>query len=215
MLVIGRLELLGNDIRLAARSLSRNPVFVVTSVLSLALGIGASAAAFSVLDAVRFRALPFPNGDRLVVIREVPAALNGAPAACPSGCDPSYETFAQVLRNHPFRSLDAVVGYTSGAKGLVQGDEITPVLGGVVSPNVFALLGAKALVGRTFIAEDDRLGVTPVVVLGHGLWTTRFGQDARILGQVVKLSDTRYTVIGVMPAGFEFEAGSQFWLPVV
>jgi len=213
--VIPRLELLTNDFRLAARSLSRSPIFVVTTVLSLALGIGASAAAFSVLDAVRFRALPFPHGERLVVIQEVPTMPNGTPAACPAGCDPTYETFAQVLRNHPFRSLDAVGAFTSGAKGLVQGDEITPVLGGVVSPNVFALLGERPTIGRVFTSEDDRLGAPLAVVLGHGMWTTRFGADPSILGQVVKLSDSRYTVIGVMPPGFEFESGSQFWLPVV
>ena len=141
--MIARLDLLRHELRLAARSLSRNPVFVITSVLSLALGIGASAAAFSVLDAVRFRALPFPHGERLVVIQEVPATINGAPAACLTGCDPSYETFAQVLREHRFHSLEAVAGFTSGAKGLVLGDEITPVLGGVVSPNVFALLNVR------------------------------------------------------------------------
>jgi predicted permease len=215
VLVIPRLELLTNDLRLATRSLSRSPVFVATTVLSLALGIGASAAAFSVLDAVRFRALPFPSGDRLVVIQEVSTTPNGTPATCPTGCDPTYETFAQVLRDHPFRSLDAVAAFTSGAKGLVQGDEITPILGGVVSPNVFALLGERPTLGRVFTAEDDRLGATLAVILGHGIWTTQFGSDPAILGQVVKLSDSRYTVIGVMPAGFEFEAGSQFWLPVV
>jgi predicted permease len=210
-----RLELLTNDFRLAARSLSRSPGFVATTVLSLALGIGASAAAFSVLDAVRFRALPFPSRDRLVVIQEVPTTPNGTPGTCPTGCDPTYETFAQALRDHPFRSLDAVAAFTSGAKGLVQGDEITPVLGGVVSPNVFALLGERPTIGRLFTAEDDRLGAPLAVILGHSIWTTRFGSDPAILGQVVKLSDSRYTVIGIMPAGFEFEAGSQFWLPVV
>ncbi|HKW08782.1 MAG TPA: ABC transporter permease, partial [Gemmatimonadaceae bacterium] len=210
-----RLELLRHDFRLAARSLSRSPVFVVTTVLSLALAIGASATAFSVLEAVRFRALPFPNGERLVVIQEVPAAINGASAACPRGCDPTYETFAQVLRDRSFRSLDAVIGFTSGAKGLVLGDEIVPVLGGVVSPNTFAVLNAKPLVGRTFSAEDDRLGGTPVTVLSYAMWTARFAQDPDMLGKIVKLSDTRYTVIGVMPAGFEFESGSQFWLSIV
>ena len=213
--MIHGLELLTNDLRLAARSLSRSPVFVVTTILSLALGIGASAAAFSVLDAVRFRSLPFPNGERLVVIQEVPASLTGAPSACTSACDPTYETFAQVLRDHGFHSLDAVAAFTSGAKGLVQGDEITPVLGGVVSPNVFALLNARPSIGRTFGADDDRLGAQYVVVLGHGIWATRFGSDPAILGKVVKLSDTRYTVIGVMPPGFEFEAAAQFWLPIV
>lgn len=209
------LELLRQELRIAARSLSRSPVFVTTTVLSLALGIGASAAAFSVLDAVRFRALPFPAGDRLVVIQEVPANVTGIPSVCRSGCDPSYETFAQVLRDHPFRSLDAVAAFTSGAKGLALGDEIVPVLGGVVSPNVFALLNARPIAGRIFSTEDDRLGVPLTVVLSHALWTSRFARDPAILGKVVKLSDSRYTVIGIMPAGFEFESGSQFWLPVV
>ena len=202
-------------LKLAARSLGKSPIFVIATTLSLALGIGASAAAFSVLDAVRFRALPFPGGDRLVVIQEVPTTIGGTPPVCPSGCDPSYETFAQVLRDHPFHSLDAVAAFTSGAKGLVLGDEIVPVLGGVVSPNVFSLLNTHPIAGRTFSAEDDRLGTPLTVVLSHEMWTTHFAQDPNILGRVVKLSDSRYTVIGVMPAGFEFESGSQFWLPLV
>ena len=213
--MIDRLERVRTDIALAARSLGRSPLFVATTVLSLALGIGAAAAAFAVLDAVRFRALPFPHGERLVTILEIPASAAGASGACAATCDPSYETFAQVLRTHPFHSLDAVVGYTSGAKGLVLGDEIVPVLGGVLSPNAFALLNAKAAIGRVLTPEDDRLGAPLAVVLGHGLWTSRFAADPAILGRQVKLSDSRYTVVGVMPPGFEFEAGSQFWLPVV
>jgi predicted permease len=203
-----------SHLRLAARSLSRTPVFLATTVLSLALGIGASAAAFSVLDAVRFRALPFPDAERLVIIQEVPSTSSGT-GGCATGCEPSYESFAQVLRNHPFHSLDAVAAFTSGGKGLVLGDEIVPVLGGVVSPNVFGLLNAKALVGRTFTTEEDRLGGPLAVVLGYGLWTSRFASDPNILGKVVKLSDSRYTVVGVMKPGFEFEAAAQFWLPVV
>ena len=213
--MIVRFERFGNDLRLAARSLARSPIFVVTTVLSLALGMGASSAAFAVLDAVRFRALPFPEGERLVVIQEIPATTPIAPSACTAACDPSYETFAHVLRDHPFHALDAIVGYTSGGKGLVLGDEIVPVLGGVVSPNAFALLNAKPAIGRVLTAEDDRLGAPLAVVLGYGLWTSRFGGDPAILGKVVKLSDSRYTVVGVMPPGFEFEAGAQFWLPVV
>ena len=213
--MIARLELLRHDVALAARSLARSPLFVVTTVLSLALGIGASAAAFAVLDAVRFRALPFPHGERLVTIQEIPISAGSADHTCLATCDPSYETFAQVLRNHPFHSLDAVVGYTSGAKGLVLGDEIVPVLGGVVSPNAFALLNARPVIGRVLTAEDDRLGAPLAVVLGYGLWTSRFAADPGIIGRQVKLSDSRYTVVGVMPPGFEFEAGAQFWLPIV
>ena len=213
--MIARLERVRQDVMLAARSLARSPLFVVTTVLSLALGIGAAAAAFAVLDAVRIRALPFPHGQRLVTIQEIPVGAGTAAGVCVATCDPSYETFAQVLRNHPFHSLDAVAAYTSGAKGLVLGDEIVPVLGGVVSPNAFALLNAKPAIGRVLTAEDDRLGAPLAVVLGHGLWTSRFAADPAILGRQVKLSDSRYTVVGVMPPGFEFEVGNQFWLPVV
>src|SRR3954467_1619354 len=213
--MISRVERLRHDLALAGRSLAPSPLFVVTTVLSLALGMGASAAAFAVLDAVRFRALPFPHGERLVTIQEIPIA-GGAPAgACVATCAPSYEAFAQVLRPHSFRSLDAVVGYTSGGKGLVLGDEIVPVLGGVVSPNAFALLNARPAIGRVLTPEDDRLGAPLAVVLGYGLWTSRFAADPGILGRQVKLSDSRYTVVGVMLPGFEFEAGAQFWLPVV
>lgn len=177
-----RFERVRHDLALAARSLARSPLFVATTVLSLALGIGAAAAAFAVLDAVRFRALPFPHGERLVTIQEIPIGAGKAAGACAATCDPSYETFAQVLRNHPFHSLDAVVGYTSGAKGLVLGDEIVPVLGGVVSPNAFALLNARPAIGRVLTAEDDRLGAPLAVVLGHGLWTSRFASDPAIVG---------------------------------
>src|SRR3954468_20443944 len=97
VLMIGRLELVRQDLTVAARSLARSPLFVVTTVLSLALGIGASAAAFAVLDAVRFRALPFPHGERLVTIQESPIAAGAPAGACLATCDPSYETFAQVL----------------------------------------------------------------------------------------------------------------------
>lgn len=208
-------ELFAHDLRHAARSLARSPGFVVTAVLSLALGIGASAAAFSVLDAVRFRALPFPDADRLMVLSEVPAGNGAPPSTCRTLCDVSYETFSQVLQRYPFRSLDAVIGFTGGLKAYDTGEETVPVQGGVVSPNVFSLLRVRAEVGRVLTAEDDRLGVSPAVLLSHNIWTNRFAQDPDILGRVIKFSDTRYTVVGVMPAGFEFERGSEIWLPAV
>ncbi len=202
------------EFRAALRSLSRSPGFVTAAVLSLTLGIGAGAAAFGVIDAVRLRALPFPDGNRLVLFSEVPATP-GQGAACPGGCDVSYETFSNLLRAHPPRTLDAVAGYTSGGKALGTSGEPLLVTGGVVSPNLFELLRVKPLLGRLFTADDDRLGAAPVVLLSHDLWTQQFGSDPATLGKVVKLSDTHYTVIGVMPAGFNHEVGSQFWLPVV
>ena len=205
-----------NDLRLALRSLLRSPGFLVTAVGSLAIAIGAAVAAFSVIDAVRLRALPFVDADRLVIIGEAPGGPDGATApACRGSCNVSYETFAQILRTHRFRSLDAVAAHTSGAKSLTRSGEAVLVTGGVVSPNIFALLGARPVIGRGLSDEDDQLGVPLTTVLSHDLWETQFGKDPGVIGTVVKLSDSHYTVVGVMPPGFRFESGSQFWLPAV
>lgn len=206
-----------HELRQGIRSLARSPGFVVVAILSLALGLGAGVAAFSVLDAVRFRALPFKDGDRLVLLSEVPAdpAGPGGGAACRAACDVAYETYANLLRAHPFRTLDVVTGYTSGLKALNRGGDPVLVLGGVASPELFELLGVRPALGRPFTADDDRLGAPPVVLLSHDLWTEHFARDPGVLGQVVQLSDTRYTVIGVMPPGFNHEVRSRFWLPVV
>ncbi|MEP7380388.1 MAG: ADOP family duplicated permease [Gemmatimonadota bacterium] len=210
--------------RLALRALLRTPGFTITALLSLALAIGASAAAFAVIDAVRFRALPFPDGDRLVVVSEVPiddgalespAGTASSANRCRTACDVSYETFDQALRPRNFHSLDAVAAYTSGGKALATNGEPLLVTGGVVSPNLFALMNVQPLLGRAFSAEDNKLGAEPVTILSYALWTSQFGADPAMLGTVVKLSDTQYTVIGVMPAGFTHEVNSQFWLPVV
>ncbi len=200
------------DARSALRSLARTPGYLITAVLSLSLGIGATAAAFGVIDAVRLRALPFKDGDRLVQLSEVPRiAVAGS---CRSACSVSYVTYANVLRTYPLRTLDALAAYTSGGKALNTGGEPVLVTGAVVSQNLFELLDVRLQLGRAFFPEDDRLGAASVVILSHDLWTSQLGQDPAIVGKTVKLSDTQYTVIGVMPAGFNHEVGSQFWLPV-
>ncbi len=196
----------------ATRRLRRSPGYSLTAVLSLALGLGTGAAAFSVIDAVRFRALPFKDGYRLAVISETAAGQAGA---CPGGCEVGYETFATVLKTYPFKTVDLVAGYTSGAKALNLGTEPIVVQGGVASQSLFTILGVEPQMGRVFTAEDDRLGVELVTVISHDLWVNHLGRDPNILGRSIKLSDSRYTVIGVMPAGFNHEAGNRFWLPAV
>ncbi|MGE0441161.1 MAG: ADOP family duplicated permease [Gemmatimonadales bacterium] len=205
------------ELQYAARRLRRAPGYALTVALSLALAIGAGAAAFSVLDAVRFRALPFRDGDRLVIVSEVPAApeQSGDGPACRGGCEVSYETFANLLTRQDFRSAELVSGYTAGGKALNLGGEPIVIIGGVVSDNLFELLGAQPALGRSFTADDNRLGAELVTVLSHDLWTNQFASDPGIIGQVIKLSDSRYTVIGVMEPGFEHESGSKFWLPSV
>src|ERR1041385_4686989 len=128
------------ELRASVRGLIRSPGYASAVVLSLALGIGSAASAFGVLDAVRFRALPFPDADRLVAIVEVPA---DRPGECRTGCDVAYETFANVLRLHPPRALDAVAGFTAGGKALATSAEPILVIGGGGSPHLFELLRVK------------------------------------------------------------------------
>lgn len=196
------------------RTLARSPGYVLATVASLALGIGASVAAFGVIDAIRLRTLPFPSADRLLVLSEVPRSSPGGPN-CALECDVSYETFSQRLSNRSFQTLDAVAGFTSGGKVWMSNGEPVPVSGGVVSPNVFSLMRATPFLGRTLKAEDNQLGVGLVTVLSHAMWSNLLGADSGVVGKAIKLSDSQYTVVGVMPPGFDFEAGSQFWLPAV
>src|SRR5689334_2352777 len=207
---------MGQELRFALRSLLRSPGFLLTAVGSLAIAIGASVAAFSVIDAIRLRALPFINAERLVIIGETatgPGSETTPP--CLGLCNVSYETFAQVLKTRQFRAADAIAAFTSGGKSLTRNGEAILVNGGVVSPNVFGLLGVKPIIGRGLTAEDDKLGVPLVTVLSHDLWETQFGKDPGVIGTDVKLSDSHYTIVGVMPPGFRFETNSDFWLPTV
>jgi putative ABC transport system permease protein len=193
------------DVGIGIRSLRRSPGFVVTAVVSLGLAIGAGVAGFGVLDAVRFRALPFPNADRLVLITEVPKG------GCPNVCDVNYKTLAMMRANH-FTSIDALAAFTGGNKSLGTGTEQLDVVAAVVSGTVFDMLGVRPELGRTFSAEEDRLGASPTMVISHDLWATYFNSDPRVLGKTYMLSDEPYTVIGVMPPGFAFESRSQVWL---
>lgn len=208
-----------DEFRYAFRRLRKARGFALTAILSLALAIGAGTAAFSVIDAVRFRALPFRNGDRLVVLAEVPAdpktPNRTSAATCGAGCDVAYTTFANLLEHYPFQSVDLVAAYTSGAKALNLGGEPILVTGGVASDRLFSLLGAEPFKGRVFTPEDNRLGTNLTTVLSYDLWKNQLGGSPDIIGQVIKLSDSRYTVIGIMPPGFKHEVGSQFWMPSV
>ena len=203
------------DLRYAIRSLLATPGFSLTAILSLALGIGAGVAAFSVVDAVRFRALPFKDGDRLVVISETTGDGGTPPAPCQGTCETSYHTFAEVLKIYPFRQADLIAGFTSGAKALNLGGDPIVVSGGVVSYPLFDMLGIEPMLGRRFTADDDKLGAAPVTVISYDLWVNNLGRATDIIGQTIKLSDTRYGIIGVMPQGFEHEVGSKFWLASV
>jgi putative ABC transport system permease protein len=202
--------------KFACRRICKQPGFAASVIASLGLAIGASAVAFSILDAVRLRALPLPDSDRLVVLSETQIDRDGPTRpgpGCANGCSVSYVTYSQALARREFRSVGALAAFASGGKALTVGNDTQTVVGTVSSESLFAMLGVQPAIGRLFTAEDNRLGAPPVALLSHGLWVSQFAQDPAVVGRPLQLSDTRYTVVGIMPRGFDFELGAQFWLP--
>ncbi len=183
------------DFRHSYRMLRNKPGFTTVAVLTLALGIGASTAIFSVVDAVILRPLPYSAPGRLVLIKE------RIPKATPDPIPVSAADVVQFQReNHAFDSLAAFRG---GQLDLAGGTEPQRVNVDRVSANLFSLLGAQPGVGRAFTPDEDRPGHL-VAILSYGLWQRRFGADPNILGHTVALNRQLYTVIGVMPATFVF-----------
>jgi predicted permease len=181
-----------NDIRYAIRAFLRTPGFTVVAVLTLALGIGATTAIFSVVNAVLLRPLPYAGADRLVVTRG------------------SLADFRDFEASN--RSFDGMAIWASNQFNLRTGDDTRQVLGGQVSRNLLPLLGVQPLLGRNFTEEDDR---QDTVILGYGLWHSRFGGDPGVLGRTIELSGESYTVVGIAPAWFRFPtAAFQLWTPL-
>jgi len=201
-----RPELIAADVRYAFRTLRRNPGFAVVVLLTLALGIGANAAIFSVVDAVLLQPLPYRDADRLMVIwgdlRR--PGLNDIPASAGEYVD--YRD-----RSHAF---EQVAAYDTVGFNLTGGGEPERVEGAVVTTTFFALLGGSAQIGRTFVAAEDQPGRDDVVVLSHSLWTRRFSANPAIVGQTIPVDGHPTQVVGVMPAAFRFPDRSiEIWKP--
>jgi putative ABC transport system permease protein len=201
------LDSLLKDIRYGVRSLARTPAFTTIAVLTLALGIGANTAIFSVVENVLLRPLPYPQPENLVEI------WNTYPPQVPrAGLPPGdYADWHEHVA-----SFSEMGAYAEISKGLnLTGDgEPQRVLVGYGSSDLFPLLGARAVVGRSFVPEENRAGSAPVVILGHRLWQSRFGGDPDIVGRTVTLDDKRYTVVGILPAGFQFLRWADLWMPL-
>jgi predicted permease len=195
------------DLQYGFRQLRNAPVFAVTAVLTLALGIGINAAMFSVVDQVLLRSMPFPRADEVVQMAVRSESGGFAPTSLPDIQD--WQT-----RSHSFEKI----GYYT---------EQIPTLGGTSTPklvvqvvssaNLFDLLGARPLMGRTFLPGDSEAGRTSVLILGAGTWQEVYHGDPQIIGRSVPVNGIPYTVIGVMPNGFAFPANtgeSSIWTPV-
>jgi putative ABC transport system permease protein len=202
----GSIERLLQDIRFSVRTLRKSPGFTVFAVLALALGLGANAAIFSVVDAVLLRSLPFRNADRLVELWE-DASHFGFPLA-PLAPANSVDW---KRRNHVFEDMAALKGDLYALTGAGTPEQVE---GSPVTANLFPLLGISPILGRSFSAEEDRPGGPRVALIGYGLWQRRFGGDPSIVRREIWLNNEKYAVIGVMPRGITFPEKSQIWVPL-
>jgi putative ABC transport system permease protein len=190
------------DLRYAIRLLGKSPAFTAIAVLTLALGIGANTAIFTVVNAVLLRPLGFRDPARVVLVAEK--------SPYPT-LSTSYENYSDWRdQSHSFESLEATRGATIALTGAGEPERLN--LRMATAP-LFSLLGVNAILGRTFLAEEDRAGGAPVAVLSHGLWQRRFGGSRDILGKSITLDSQPYTVVGVLPSGFELLQPADVFLP--
>jgi len=192
------------DVRYAIRQLIMAPGFSAVAVLTLALGIGATSAIFSVVNGVLLRPLPYPHPQSLVRVHEIVQKFGRFSVAPASFLDWRHQNtvFEHIAA---FNSTGATLQTASGPER---------VQGALVSWDLFDLLQVAPALGRTFRAEEDVPGRDSVIVLSHGLWQRRFSGDPKVLGQSVTLNGAPVTVIGVMPASFTFAGESEFWRPL-
>ena len=184
------------DLRYGFRMLVKNPGFTLVAVVTLALGIGANTAIFSVVNGVLLRPLPYPEADRLIYLE----AVNTAQGIKASNISPP--DFADWKnQNQTFEDMTAFV---TGGAILSGGNEPERVPAAYVTASFFSVLGIKPALGRGFLAEEDRAGNDTVAIISHGLWQRRFGANPNIIGNKFIISGEASTVIGVMPADFEF-----------
>jgi predicted permease len=188
------LDSLLQDLRFGLRMLRKNPGFTVIAVLTLALGIGANAAIYSVIDAVLLNPIPYPQPNRIVSVYVTWPSYPHAAF--------SYPNFLDLQRRA--QSLAGLAGWRVDSFTLTGMGEPEEVRGKMTTGNFFSLLGVRPTLGRAFREDDDRLGAAPVAILGEGLWKRRFGSDRQIIGKTVVLNGKSYTVIGVVPSDVHF-----------
>jgi putative ABC transport system permease protein len=194
------------DLRFAARRLRASPGFTAVSVVTLALGIGASTAIFSAVNPILFEPLPYPGAGRIAMISDV--GVSRAPL------DVTFGTYREAAeRSRAFETLAVMRPWQPTVTGAAQPERID---GQRVSADYFRVLGVPPAIGRDFAASDDRLNGPRVVIVSDAFWRRRFSADDRIVGTEIKLNDNAYSVIGVMPAAFEnvLSPSAEVWTPL-
>jgi len=207
------LDSLWQDLHYALRMLRKSPGFTAVAVLTLALGIGASTAIFSVVNSVLLQPLPFAQPKRLLVIGETSPSTPGGFAGFPS-----YESYPNFLDwQRQARSFSSMGAYQFTDMALMGRGEPIVVHGALATSGVFETLGVTPLLGRTLEPPDDVKNAPRVIVIGEQLWRGQLGADTQIVGKTLLLDGEAFTVIGVMPRSFRFpdrEPAVEFWIPI-
>src|SRR5690242_1549951 len=198
------METLFKDLRYGIRSLLKQPAFTAIAVITLALGIGANTAIFSVVNAVLLRPLPFVEPNRIVWLWDTIPQLPTAPTSLPEFLDWKEQS----------RSFEHLAAFQRGNMFLDAGDGTEDVPVGLVTPEMFSLFKVNPIIGRTFTDEETLPGRFRVAVLSYSTWRDRFGSDPNISGRTTQLNGRTYTIIGVMPAGFSYPDRTTLWRPL-
>lgn len=201
------LDRLGQDLRYAIRSLRRAPVFAAVAILTLALGIGANTAMFTVVRGIVLRPLPFRDPDALYVLSYAPERIQLLVG--PSMVDDDYVAYRRLTSN--FASMASYNTYPATLLG--AGDPVRLPTASVTA-SFFSTLGVEARLGRTFRNGDDASGASNIAIIGYPLWRDRFGSDTSVIGRSVTIEGYRKTIVGVMADGFEFPEHTVIWTPV-
>jgi len=193
------------DVRYGVRSLWKRPGFTAIAVITLALGIGANTAIFSVVNAVLLKPLPFNEPERLVWVWDTQPQLATTPTSLP-------DFLGWKQQN---QSFDHLAAFQSGKMFLDAGDGITTDTQlGLVTPELFSVFHVNPILGRTFTSEETLPGRFRVAVLSHSIWQSRFGSDPTVSGRTIQLNGAAYTIIGVMQPGFSYPDRAELWRPL-
>lgn len=194
------------DLKYAIRTLTRNPGFTAIALLTIALGIGANTAMFSVVNAVLWRPLPYPHPERLVMVWIYNPRQGFDKDVAP------YPTFSEWRDQS--RQFEHLAAYSRASVSLTGAGDPAQLRGARVTPSFFPTLNVQPTLGRSLGEQDATAGHERVVILEHGLWQARFGGDPAIVGRTIQLSGQPYEVVGVMPAGFQYPDDAALWVPL-
>ncbi|HEY2906714.1 MAG TPA: ABC transporter permease [Vicinamibacterales bacterium] len=197
-----------HDIRVSIRALLNRPGFTAVAVATLALGLGATTALFSVVYGVLLRPLPYPESGRIVSIWQT-ARNNPGPNPDGSVSHMNFVDWKQAAG-----SLEAAALYSSATYVVSDVNDAEVVQGGVVSPEFFKVFGANLVKGRAFLSDEDVVNGPRVAIVGYGFWQERLGGRADVIGSSIELSSRRYEIVGVAPAGFGFPRDARIWTPI-